>query len=68
MRSGVDYQIMKSSKEQHKARSAELNIEVNEKKQLQTSYEKLEKKSMELEQETGRIHDQIAFIKGGPPE
>ena len=59
------YQIMKSSKEEYKTRTAELSIEVSEKKQKHATYEKLLKKSMDLEQETARIHEQIAFIKGG---
>ncbi len=56
---------MKSTKKHHKARSAELSIEVNAKKQKQTAYEKLLQKSMNLEKETGRIYEQIAFIQGG---
>ena len=59
------YQVMKNTKKHHKARSAELSIEVNAKKQQQTAYAKLLQKSMDLEKETGRIHEQIAFIQGG---
>ena len=59
------YQIMKNSKEENKARSAKMAIEVKGKKQKQDTYEKLLTKSQDLEKKTGQVHEQIAFIKGG---